>query len=101
MKLKCTKSNSDFFVPGAIYNAQKGKCSKASFIRGKGDYIFVLRKVAAGYRCGGMLCDPEATFKVVKPELSPQEKKKRRDMWIEICILSVCSIVLLIAGVMK
>lgn len=101
MKLKVTKSSHPTFKVGDVVAARNN--SDGSFmVTGLDSWVYFVRRRAGGKLCmGGKFGDPEVVFSKVKPELSPEEKKKRRDMWIEIGILSVCSIVLLIAGVMK
>lgn len=102
MKLKVTKSSHPSFKVGDVVSAVKPKWSdEMLIISGLDSWTYFVREQAGKLCMGGKFGDPEVVFSKVRPELSPQEKKKRRDMWIEIGILSVCSIVLLIAGVMK
>lgn len=100
MKLKVMKSKHPSFKIGDIITAQEGH-GGSLIVSGLDSWVYFVGRRAGKLCMGGKFGDPEVVFSKVKPELSPEEKKKRRDMWIEIGILSVCSIVLLIAGVMK
>jgi hypothetical protein len=102
MKLKVTKSKHPTFKAGVVVGAIKPNLSdEALIIRGMDGCTYFARKHGKKFTIGGKFGDPVVELVRANPELSPEEKKKRRDMWIEIGILSICSIVLLIAGVMK
>lgn len=101
MKLKVTKSEHPIFKNGDVVSAARPDWMDKLIISGVGNWTFFARQDGKKFTIGGKFGDPVVELVRVKPELSDEEKRKRRDMRIEICIIAFFSVILLVAGFMK
>lgn len=101
MKLKVTKSEHPMFKVGDLVTAAKPNWMDKLIISGVGNWTFFARQDGKKFTIGGKFGDPIVELVRVRPELSGEEKRKRRDMWIEIGIIAFFSAILLVAGFMK
>jgi hypothetical protein len=102
MKLKVTKSEHPSFKKGDVVEANNPQWLDNKYIiSGVGNWTFFANRSGNRFSIGGKFGDPIVNLVPVKPELSDYEKAKRRDMWIEIGVVAVASIILLVAGFMK
>lgn len=89
------------FKIGDVVNAARPEWMDRLIISGVGNWTYFARQDGKKFTIGGKFGDPLVEMMAVKPELSDEEKRKRRDMWIEIGIIAFFSIILLVAGFIK